>query len=89
MSLRCPSVVRLSSVLIARRGIFGRLCSEWQSLGLKSEPNTGDNGVHASASPFEALAERTNWLGATIEGDSFGRAMLAKGVPLAMIKALY
>merc|ERR1712232_27036 len=58
-----------------------------QSLGLKGEPNTGDNGVHASASPFEALAERTNWLGATIEGDAFGRAMLAKGVPLAMIKA--
>jgi len=24
--------------------------------GLKAEPDVGDNGVHASASPFEALA---------------------------------
>merc|ERR1712083_803810 len=60
---------------------------DWQALGLKSVPDTGDNGVHASASPFEALAERANWLGASIEGDAFGRALLASGVPLAMIKA--
>merc|ERR1719277_1866625 len=40
----------------------GRILKDWQSLGLKSEPNTGDNGVHASASPFEAMAERMNWL---------------------------
>jgi hypothetical protein len=31
-------------------------------LGLQYCPNVGDNGVHASASPFEALAERMNWL---------------------------
>jgi hypothetical protein len=31
----------------------GMLNADWQSLGLKSAPNTGDNGVHASASPFE------------------------------------
>merc|ERR1712224_1088335 len=42
-----------------------------------SEPNVGDNGVHASASPFEAMAERNNWLGVPIEGDLFGRAMMA------------
>jgi hypothetical protein len=30
-------------------------------LGLSSLPNVGDNGVHGSASPFEALAERVNW----------------------------
>jgi nucleoside diphosphate kinase len=60
---------------------------DWKSLGLKSEPNTGDNGVHASASPFEAFAERANWLGAKIETDAFGRAMLSKGVPMTMIKA--
>ena len=29
-----------------------------------AKPNTGDNGVHASASPFEALAERMNWVSA-------------------------
>merc|ERR1712151_328156 len=36
----------------------GRLHSDWQKLGLSAAPNTGDNGVHASASPFEGLAER-------------------------------
>ena len=34
----------------------------YQSLDLPGRPNTGDNGVHASASPLEALAERANWL---------------------------
>eukprot|EP00929_Paragymnodinium_shiwhaense_P027136 TRINITY_DN1599_c0_g1_i1.p1 TRINITY_DN1599_c0_g1~~TRINITY_DN1599_c0_g1_i1.p1 ORF type:complete len:380 (-),score=147.52 TRINITY_DN1599_c0_g1_i1:207-1346(-) len=60
---------------------------KWQSLGLKAEPNTGDNGVHASASPFEALAERNNWLGVPLEADFFGRAMLAAGVPYGMMEA--
>merc|ERR1712039_243821 len=60
---------------------------DWSSLGLKSVPNTGDNGVHASASPFEALAERTNWLGADLSKDPFGKALLASGVSLKTIKA--
>jgi len=59
----------------------------WKQLGLASEPNTGNNGLHASASPFEALAERANWLGVPLKDDYFGKAMLAKGVPLATIKA--
>jgi len=59
----------------------------WESLGLKSEPNVGDNGVHASASPFEALAERMNWLGASVADDSFGQALLAAGIPEATIVA--
>lgn len=60
---------------------------EWKGLGLSSEPNTGENGVHASASPFEALAERVNWLGVPLQQDPFCRAMLAVGVPLQSIKA--
>ena len=36
-----------------RREILNR----WQEFGLQSRPDVGDNGVHASASPFEALAE--------------------------------
>jgi len=59
----------------------------WKALGLKSEPNVGDNGVHASASPFEAMAERLNWLGATLETDAFGKAMIASGIPKATIMA--
>jgi nucleoside diphosphate kinase len=61
--------------------------NDWQALKLKAVPNTGDNGVHASASPFEALAERANWLGAELSTDPFGRALLASGVPLKSIKA--
>jgi hypothetical protein len=59
----------------------------WEGLGLKSKPNTGDNGVHASASPFEALSERCNWLGRTFSKDFYGKAMLASGVPLNMALA--
>ena len=60
---------------------FSTPCSRvGRGLGFAAEPNTGTNGVHASASPFEALAERANWLGMPLESDSFGRAMLATGV---------
>ena len=45
----------------------------------------GDNGVHASASPFEGLAERLNWCGADLATDSFGQALLQSGVPANMI----
>merc|ERR1712050_696263 len=44
----------------------------WKDLDLSDEPNTGNNGVHASASPFEALAERANWLGVPLEEDFYG-----------------
>lgn len=60
-----------------RKEIF----SNWKTLGLTSEPNVGDNGMHASASPFEAMAERLNWMGATLESDPFGKAMLEAGIP--------
>ena len=30
---------------------------DWKKFGLKSEPNVGDNGVRASASPFDGLAQ--------------------------------
>jgi len=49
----------------------------YKELGLTTKPNTGDNGVHASASPFEALAERVNWLGVDIKEDQFGKGLLA------------
>jgi hypothetical protein len=40
----------------------GGLLHTWEEYGLAAVPNTGDNCVHASASPFEGLAERMNWL---------------------------
>merc|ERR1712100_589062 len=64
----------------------GQVLAKWKDLGLKSEPNVGDNGVHASASPFEAFAERNNWMKVPIGKDKFGRMMLSEDVPFATIK---
>lgn len=50
------------------RGMF---LKNWQHYGLGSVPNVGDNAVHASASPFEALSERMNWLGEKADADPF------------------
>merc|ERR1719183_2838161 len=66
-----------------RKAIF----SGWQGLGLKAEPNVGDNGVHASASPFEALAERLNWVGAKLEDEAFGQALTKCGISPQWIEA--
>jgi len=66
------------------RGIIG---TNWKSLGLKDPCNVGDNAVHASASPFEALAELTNWREAPISSEEFGRRMLKAGIPDDTIKA--
>jgi nucleoside diphosphate kinase len=65
----------------------GQIMAKYKDLGLSAEPNVGDNGVHASASPFEALAERTNWVGANVAEDSFGAAMIAAGISEETIKA--
>lgn len=64
----------------------GKVLTNWKQLGLASMPNVGDNGIHASASPFEAMAERCNWLGATVKEDPFGKALLEAGIPEATIK---
>jgi len=63
----------------------GTILKDWKNLGLKSEPNTGDNGVHASASPFEAMAERMNWLEVKCRDDAFCRALVATGMSEARI----
>jgi len=67
--------------------IRGSILADWEALGLSSKPNKGDNGVHASASPFEGLAERTNWLKGSITEDPFGAALLEAGLSEETIKA--
>lgn len=62
------------------------ISTQYNPLGLDSKPNTGNNGVHASASPLEGLAERMNWLGKSMEEDDFGKALLAKGIGKATIR---
>lgn len=65
----------------------GTILADWKSLGLKSEPNVGDNGVHASASPFEGLAERMNWLETPCRKDAYCQALVRAGIKEAVIKA--
>ena len=48
---------------------------------MKDKPNKGDNGIHASASPLEGLAEKVNWLDMEIGKDVFGKALLDSGIP--------
>jgi len=63
------------------------ILKEYKELGLTSEPNVGDNGVHASASPFEALCERLNWLEGKVNEDEFGKALLSAGIKQDTIMA--
>ena len=57
-----------------------KILDGWEGLGLGAEPNTGDNGVHASAGPIEGLRERMTWLGLRREDDPAGQRMLSAGV---------
>merc|ERR1719262_663264 len=64
----------------------GAALADWENLGLPGKPNTGDNCCHASASPFEGLCERMNWLGAKADKDKWGSALLDAGVRMKSIK---
>ena len=65
----------------------GQILSKWEELGLKEKPNVGDNGMHASASPFEGFAERNNWLEIPIKDDPFGARLLQRGFSESLIQA--
>jgi hypothetical protein len=62
------------------------ILDSYKELGLSYQPTKGDNGVHASASPFEGLAEKTNWLGMDIAADPFGKSLLDGGLLEETIK---
>jgi len=65
----------------------GEIMEKWEELGLKAKPDVGDNGMHASASPFEALAERNNWMGVPFDKDRFGSALIEEGVTQDVLTA--
>lgn len=68
----------------AKKGsIRATLFEDWETkFKLPAEPNTGDNGVHGSASAFEGLAERMNWLQDTYDAatDEFAMALSKMGL---------
>ena len=63
-----------------KESIRRQILDHYKELGLPTKPNIGDNGVHASASPFEGLVERMNWLGTLIDTDNYGKGLLACGI---------
>eukprot|EP00463_Aulacantha_scolymantha_P004304 TRINITY_DN536_c0_g2_i1.p1 TRINITY_DN536_c0_g2~~TRINITY_DN536_c0_g2_i1.p1 ORF type:complete len:160 (-),score=23.91 TRINITY_DN536_c0_g2_i1:405-884(-) len=69
-----------------KESLRGLVYKNWRKLGLKAKPNVGDNAIHASASPFEALAERLNWLEADLESDPYGKILLQAGISQETIK---
>lgn len=58
----------------------GLVFAKWAELGLAKEPDVGLNGIHGSASPFEAMAECENWFGETLTDMPFYKALLGSGV---------
>lgn len=49
----------------------GGVHRRWRQVGLKNEPHIGENVVHASASPFEAVLERANWTRSDVQQDPY------------------
>uniref|UniRef100_A0A7S4NJ90 Nucleoside-diphosphate kinase n=1 Tax=Paramoeba aestuarina TaxID=180227 RepID=A0A7S4NJ90_9EUKA len=68
-----PSVAHPESL----RGVLYR---NWKDLGIESQPDISDNGVHGSAGPLAALRERTVWLGTKPHEDPFGATLTSHGV---------
>lgn len=63
-----------------RDSLRGAMLKDWKKLGMESEPTVGDNCVHASASPFEGLAEKMNWLGLKPHQTEFGSELVRAGI---------
>lgn len=59
--------------------IRGIIYKDWESLNLTEQPGGSKNGVHGSASPFEGLAEKCNWLGVDPADDPFGAGLIQGG----------
>lgn len=62
----------------------GQVLAKKKELGV-DVVNVGLNGIHASASRFEALAEDMNWLKVKCTDDQFCRALVSAGIPEATI----
>eukprot|EP00913_Durusdinium_trenchii_P022491 g21128.t1 len=59
--------------------IRGHFFKQWSEFGLEAQPEVGNNVVHGSASPLEALIERMTWLGAG-EDDPFAKILRGRGI---------
>jgi len=73
------SVIGSTDPFVAEPSSIRRtLLDDWSALGLANQPSMKENGVHASASSFEALSERMNWLSLkSAKEDPFGEEIIA------------
>jgi hypothetical protein len=63
------------------------MSTEWEGLGLAGPLDMMRNGLHASASAFEAMVERSLWLGVPLQKDKhFGARLVSSGVPVIVAK---
>lgn len=72
----------------SKASIRGMLYDHWKELGLDRQPSMSENGFHASASPWEGLLERMNWLQRKLDEDPFGQELLAAGISKDMLKVI-
>lgn len=59
----------------------GFIYTNWQELGLYAAPDFEDNGIHASASAFEAMVEKANWLKMSVSTDPLCIEMTEENIP--------
>lgn len=71
-----------------RGSLRRRILQQHKALGLSETPHKGLNGVHGSASPWEGLVERVNWLQRRgWRDDAYGAALLEAGLPRSLLDA--
>ena len=61
------------------------ISANWESLQLPSPLDENNNAIHASASAFEALVERTQWLDAPTFSDPLGYSLNILGVTPSLL----
>merc|ERR1712072_470166 len=84
---RCKALGPTDPTEAPADSVRGMIYAKWEELGLAAQPDVGDNGMHGSASPFEAFAECVNWIGSDPASEPFGAAMLEAGISAETIKA--
>lgn len=64
----------------APSSIRAKMAAQYENLGIPEAPNNTNNGIHASASPLEALKERMVWLDFKIDQDPTGSKLVELAV---------
>jgi len=80
-------VIGAANPKAAEAGSIRRVLYEsYEDFDINTEPRTETgNGLHASLSPLEALAEQCNWLQRNVNQVDYGRCLLGHGVPKSVI----